>query len=328
MSAPYPLSDLDKTSILTDVWERPASGASAEIERFENYFRRYDEAYGSRATFMQHLSHTNLAAIARKMLREPKQSCGELLRSLCETKQSTYIDIDLGLNFVANLFFCLEGVAGAGWASDTLLQDHLTTVFPRAKIDDQRTWKRSFNICVLDRRTDINITWTDALNEHLEMDHDDVDLCIFHSVAALDLFGICQPAQRLFPAGLINETMQSLLLMCPGDDKRVKSWLARERTNLGLDENICRLSSSHRLSSADRRLGHFDFWRDRLITIKDTYENHQSNNIMCLMRDYRRQMPFWAFWVALMAFVLSLIACILSAMQVYKAYHPSKADFN
>jgi hypothetical protein len=56
--------------------------------------------------------------------------------------------------------------------------------------------------------------------------------------------------------------------------------------------------------------------------VKEVYDERELRGFLQFPRDDRRP-QYWTFWVAVSAFLLSLIACVEGAMQVYKAYHPS-----
>lgn len=77
------------------------------------------------------------------------------------------------------------------------------------------------------------------------------------------------------------------------------------------------------LRVAERRLEKFKYWRDRLIILKEAYDDHEPQGIVQFWRDDRKSFQWWAFWVALVVFIFAVIQCVEGALQVYKAYHPS-----
>jgi len=325
-----PLNHEEKVYILTHVWERPAAEADTEAKKFHFYFKRYDEIIRWRpSSVCRQLNHKNIAVIARKLLTDSKECCAKLLESLLQSGHLGQDTLDTGLRYVINLLFCLgPSVIGPEWKPDELLRDYLASVFLHSEIDENFRMPRSFNLCTIDEITDINITWTEELNRHLELSDDDGDVRVFHCVSILDLFRVSLAAQRLFPAGLIEETTTSLRLICPGEDMKVRNWLEKEQAKYkyepGFDASLRALHARGRLGIAGRRIEGFDFWRNRLIMVKEVFDLREPRNILHFWRDYRRPSQWWTFWIALTAFVLSLVACIEGAMQVYKAYHPTR----
>lgn len=329
----YPLKPLqaqEKEYILTHVWERSVADIANEAKKFHHYFKRYDDISSRPPTFFPDLSHKTIAGLAKTILLESKGQCLKHLADLCRPGSPGQDDLDRGLEFVTNLFFCLgPSVVGPDWKPDQLLKDRLATVFPQSKLDERCRFPRSFNICTIATITDINISWTGYLDSHLDLSPNWGDVRVFHCVTTLGLFRESAAAQKFFPLGLVEETIKSLCLMCPGEDIQVNKWLQKERPACRdkpeLDAGLCSLHESrYKLGIAGRRVELFDFWRDRIFLIKEVFDERKPRKFIHFWRDYRRPTEWWAFWIALTAFVLSLVACIEGAMQVYKAYHPTR----
>lgn len=325
-----PLQEQEKEHILTHIWERSPADAANEAKKFHYYFKRYDDVcLRQQPAFFQDLDHETIADLAKTILLESKDSCAKRLARLCRRHSPSQADLDHGLGFVTDLFFCLgPSAVGPDWKPSELLSDHLSAVFPRAILDEHFRLPRSFNICTIATITDINISWTGHLDSHLELSPNNGDIRVFHCVSILSLFRDSAAAQKLFSPGLIEETIKSLCLMCPGEDLQVSRWLEQERPECRdkpeLDSSLCSLHTSrYRLGIAGRRVELFDFWSDRIIMIKEVFDEREPRRFIHFWRDYRRPTQWWAFWIALTAFVLSLVACIEGAMQVYKAYHPT-----
>lgn len=77
----------------------------------------------------------------------------------------------------------------------------------------------------------------------------------------------------------------------------------------------------------DRQLSNFRFWRDRLAIIKEVYDESTPDSFSQWWHDRRNGVQWHNFWVAMVVLGLTaffgFIQCILAAVQVYKAYHPS-----
>ncbi|ETN43554.1 uncharacterized protein HMPREF1541_02713 [Cyphellophora europaea CBS 101466] len=317
-----PLSQRDRIFVLETVWDRSPNDSRREEVALSTYFARYDTLCLHRLSMLDDWSHENIATLAKDMLSLTKDACAKQLAAIAQPATPTEQETSQILDFVARLIFCLDLV---GWEPSQTLQAHLHSMFPRSTQDDRYRIPRSFNLCTIAHITDINITWTVDLNRHLQVTEDNGDIAVFHCVTVLDLFRSSANAKQLFPAGLIDETIKSLSLMCPGENQQVKTWLRKEqrRCNEELDPRLISLHARHKLGVAGRKIDQFDFWRDQLIIVKEVFDDREPRNILHLWRDYRKPSQWWTFWIALTAFLLSLIACIEGAMQVYKAYHPS-----
>lgn len=131
----------------------------------------------------------------------------------------------------------------------------------------------------------------------------------------------------LFPAGLIEETLKTLALLFPQNGRETQSWFekiqSRPQTPT-LDPKVARCG---RLKSDDRHLEHFTFWRDRLVILKQVFDEAEPNTIPRLWYDRRKGVQWYTFWVAVFVLLLTVffgfVQSVEGALQVYKAYHPN-----
>lgn len=74
------------------------------------------------------------------------------------------------------------------------------------------------------------------------------------------------------------------------------------------------------LSAEARDFENFDFWHDRLVTLKQVYNEARPETISQWWHDRRHPSEWYAVWTAVLVIVLTcvfgLAQCILSAMQV------------
>jgi hypothetical protein len=139
----------------------------------------------------------------------------------------------------------------------------------------------------------------------------------------------------LFPDGLVDETLRTLALLFPqsefsssirGSRKKV-TWFEKLR----LRSSAClidpRAALCGNLRAEDRRIERFTFWRDRLIVLKQVYDDATPKTMHQWWHDRRNGERWFTFWVAalvlMITITLGLIQCIESALQVYKAYYPT-----
>jgi hypothetical protein len=77
----------------------------------------------------------------------------------------------------------------------------------------------------------------------------------------------------------------------------------------------------------DRRIEKFEFWQERLVILKQAFDEAEPRTIMQWWCDRRRRVQWYTFWVAglilLLTILFGVIQCIEGGLQVYKAFVPS-----
>jgi hypothetical protein len=84
----------------------------------------------------------------------------------------------------------------------------------------------------------------------------------------------------LFPAGFIDETLRTLSLLLPPNDKKTLIWFRREqRRNLN-DEFVDGTAIGCRpLSMKERQIDNFEFWHDRLVMLKQAFDESDPKTV-------------------------------------------------
>ena len=130
---------------------------------------------------------------------------------------------------------------------------------------------------------------------------------------------------RLLPTGLAEETLRTLRLLFPRSDENTALLDAEMKTNL-FDKVLFDLNG---LTAAERDIGHFHFWRERLGDLSLFYDDARPHGIRGLWKDRRKRDQWFNSWVGIVAIALAvffgLVQSIEGGIQVYKAYHPSGA---
>jgi hypothetical protein len=85
----------------------------------------------------------------------------------------------------------------------------------------------------------------------------------------------------------------------------------------------CRL-----LTSKERHIRKFEFWHDRLIILKEAFDEADPKSLGQLWSDRRKPVQWFNFWFAVglvvgLTILFGLIQCIEGGLQVYMAYHPA-----
>ncbi|KAI0857679.1 hypothetical protein F4860DRAFT_505869 [Xylaria cubensis] len=189
---------------------------------------------------------------------------------------------------------------------------------------------KSFDAWSISTIGGLKLEFTDNLADHLLLTDGDATVLIFHHASFLE----CQ-VNTLYPDGLIDETLRTLALLFPQSDF---SSSVLNRTNKRIwFQKLCSASSPclidpqvalcGNLRVDERQIERFAFWRDRLIIIKQVYDDATPKTIKQWWHDRRNGERWFTFWVAVLVLMititLGLIQCIESALQVYKAYYPT-----
>lgn len=107
----------------------------------------------------------------------------------------------------------------------------------------------------------------------------------------------------------------TLALLFPPRDRDTKRWYRKQDDAVDLDETVlhCGLAS--------RNIKDYHFWRDRLVVLKEKYDEPQRTTWRQLWNDRREGTQWYALWVAVgFAIFFGLVQSIEGALQVYKAF--------
>ncbi|PQE16259.1 fad-type 2 protein [Rutstroemia sp. NJR-2017a WRK4] len=189
----------------------------------------------------------------------------------------------------------------------------------RGSSQDSMRLERVFSARNLERIAGIQIEWTTNLADHLRLTDEEDKISIFHYASFLE----CQLKSSIFPKGLIEETLQTISLLFPPTEKQTKLWFKTHSSTIRLDKNALR---RERLKTEDRKIENLRFWRERLVILKQFFDDTEPNTLSQWWYDRRKGVQWYTFWVAVLVLVLTiffgLIQCIEGALQVYKAFHP------
>jgi hypothetical protein len=134
------------------------------------------------------------------------------------------------------------------------------------------------------------------------------------------LIGISQ----LFPLGLVEETLRTIALLFPQNDNDTKEWFRKLSNSQCLDKTLLKCGS---LRLDDRQFEKFYYWHDRLVMLKQAFDESRPTGMKQWWFDRRNGVQWYTFWVALLVLILTIffgfVQSIEGALQVYKAYHPT-----
>jgi hypothetical protein len=92
-----------------------------------------------------------------------------------------------------------------------------------------------------------------------------------------------------------------------------------------LDENVTKCGH---LAAEHRQVENFHYWRDRLIILKQVFDEAEPRGLKRWWRDQRKPVQWYNFWLAVALIVgltlfFGVVQSIEGGVQVWKAYHPS-----
>ena len=122
------------------------------------------------------------------------------------------------------------------------------------------------------------------------------------------------------PENLIDETFRTLGLLIPSSDARSRKWFSKKQKELHLDPKAGSYGS---LNASARQIDNFHYWRDRLVMLKQTFDDSEPQKLSLWWYDDRKKVQWYTFWVAALVLVLTivfgLIASISGIVQAWAA---------
>ena len=125
----------------------------------------------------------------------------------------------------------------------------------------------------------------------------------------------------IFPDGLADETLRTLSLLFPQSDSSFTRWYRRWPMASSLDTQLTRLGY---LKTDDRQIERFRFWHDRLVVLKQVFDEATPQTLSQWWYDRRNGVQWYTFWVAAvvlsLTLVFGLIQSLEGALQVYGTF--------
>ena len=173
---------------------------------------------------------------------------------------------------------------------------------PHVAIQERVKLERGFNARNLERIGGLRIIWSSNIADHLRLTVDDTRITIFHHASFLE----CHRTNDIFPPGFIEETIRTLALLIP--DKNSRQWFRMQCSKWFLDEKA---PDCGHLSTEERQIENFVFWHDRLVILKQVFDETEPSTLA----------QWWCdIWVAALVLHLTIIfgviQCIEGGLQV------------
>jgi hypothetical protein len=114
-----------------------------------------------------------------------------------------------------------------------------------------------------------------------------------------------------------------MALLFPKWDRDTRAWYQTQASLRGLDTRLIEIGQ---LDADKRQIENFSFWHDRLVILKQVFDETRPATLGQWWNDRRNGVQWYTFWVAILVFVLTvffgLVQSIEGALQVYKAFNP------
>ncbi|KAK1765424.1 hypothetical protein QBC33DRAFT_544269 [Phialemonium atrogriseum] len=321
-----------KEAIASSFWDTPASEITPSLDYYFKYYVKQCELIalhegGSHTSLVEQKDITEIVALLRAHhTRDDIRKKIARLTSVSTSNGTQDYSIDLAARLllmieVGNLPWAYSGFRQLEWDKGSL-RDFITQYFEETPVlgHDNIKLEKIFNARRLGTIAGMEIIWTSNLADHLRLMKDDKAVAVFHHASFLKRQ---QQDNSLLPQKLVDETLATIALLFPKWDVDTRSWYKQEASLRGLDPYLIEIGH---LGADKRRFEGFHYWHDRLVVLKQVFDESRPRTLQQWWNDRRNGVQWYTFWVAFLVLLLTiffgLVQSIEGALQVYKAFHP------
>ncbi|KAM4060208.1 hypothetical protein HRG_002186 [Hirsutella rhossiliensis] len=247
--------------------------------------------------------HSELIDVANKILSDSTKE--EIRAALLGTDAApshincveTTIELCAGLLAMVEVGVHKYGFSGSNplsWYDKHSLREAIKQFFQpgqHLKPDNQKL-ERLFTAHNLSSIGGMRIKWTTNLVDHLMLTDDDQTVFIFHCVGFLEFHQSF--ADALFPDGFMEETLRTLALLFPQNNSKSRRWIqAQIASGRQIDTSLARCGS---LRAHERRFSNFHVWHDRLVVLKQAFDDSSPRTLTQWWNDRRNSVQWYTFW--------------------------------
>ncbi|KAF4455853.1 hypothetical protein F53441_1885 [Fusarium austroafricanum] len=344
------LSGEAKKAIAVALWDTPGSEVEPDLKFYFKYYIKQCEliALHDGGCHTPLSTHEDIMAIVQLLRRSRTRE--EIRRQLllsCSLPGSEACcdhSIDLAARLLlmvefGNLPYAYSGFRPIEWATGSL-KDFITERFESKPVLGHSKVKldKIFNANNLGKIAGIEVVWTTNLADHLRLLKDDQAVAVFHHASFLkrqQMLVTATPGREIcdFDAGysdttlfsqeFIDETLNTMALLFPRWDMETRAWYQTQASLRGLDTQLTEIGQ---LDADKRQIEKFSFWHDRLVILKQVFDESRPSSLRQWWHDRRNGVQWYTFWVAILVFLLTvffgLVQSVEGALQVYKAFNP------
>ncbi|KAL6709127.1 hypothetical protein ACN47E_001943 [Coniothyrium glycines] len=217
-----------------------------------------------------------------------------------------------------NIHYGFSGRRQLQWSSQPL-QTCIAVGFDASSLLGHQGVKlqRILTAANMERVGGVEICPTANLLDHLRLTDDDTKLYVFHHASFLKY----QMHNTIFPDGLIEETLRTLALLFPQSDPATSIWYRKKIQDMDIDPEL--IFCGH-LKTDDRQIENFVYWHDRLVVLKQLFDEATPRTISQWWHDRRNGVQWYTFWVAVLVLTLTVffgvVQSVEGALQVYGTF--------
>jgi hypothetical protein len=105
--------------------------------------------------------------------------------------------------------------------------------------------------------------------------------------------------------------MSTLALLLPSNDSRSRRWFRKKQATFDLDSQAGLCGS---LPARSRQIKKFKYWRDRIIILKQAFDDSEPNTVLQWWHDDRKKVQWYTFWVAALVLLLTVIFGVIQSV--------------
>ncbi|KAK0652674.1 hypothetical protein B0T16DRAFT_322699 [Cercophora newfieldiana] len=276
-------NNISPTEVAQSLWGSRPGGKHAEssTQAYLHYYQRQWAYYRSDQglSIFQNFSDFNNVLQHIKNGATPAEIIAKLEEEHKDKGYARHVFQD-SLNLAARTLTMVEvGAEGLVWEEGSL-KEFLQGQFPDTPtVDCERIiFPNIFNAWSLQNAGGVLVEFTDNLADHLKLIRGGEAVLVFHQVSFLE--SQLDSTNDLLPPGLVKETLETLSLLFPrnefggiiGSGAKRGKWLKAAcstwegKTGGKVDAQLLRCEA---LPETGRRIKKFNFWRDRLVLLKE-----------------------------------------------------------
>ncbi|KAK5657853.1 hypothetical protein OQA88_2926 [Cercophora sp. LCS_1] len=339
----YPIPGDVREWLKDHLWQASEPGKQFDAIDLNPYLEYYSTRYLRSAreggTHISIKSHSEIVDIAMEILKDATRT------ELCTSLGSPPDDVDIDrrtkaektVDMCASLLLMAEvgvpeyrfiGASFLSWSGPQTLRQAIGQHFRPEKVlqPDNLRMGKIFTARNLVYIGGIKVKWTNNIVDHLLLADDDQSVMVFHQV------GFLRSQQTLhhpvFSKSFIDETLRTLALLFPQNDSKSLRWLRRQIVEHKLDPAMAKCGTIR--PQQRRRFEHFSFWHDRLVILKQAFDESSPWGLKQWWNDRRNSVQWYTFWVAILVFIMTmffgLVQSIAGALQVYLSWKALYAE--
>lgn len=309
--------------------------------------KRHSEIFDIAKLILLHSTYDEIESHMMVRYLPGNKSPNANLEAICTT-----INLCASLLLMAHVGTHKYGISGWNplpWSQHQTLRQAVQHHFQEQKrlIPDNQRLGSIFTARNIQYISGIKMKWTENIVDHLLLTDDDqtvfifpcvgflrfqqryiIDLQVHLSLSIGHLLRIIHSfAEPIYPDGFVEETIRTLTLLFPANDTKSRLWL---KSILSSNDRVDKdLSSCGSLRSHERRFENFSYWHDRLVILKQAFDDSSPRTLNQWWNDRRNSVQWYTFWVAILVFIMTVVFGVIQSveggLQVYfswKALHP------